>query len=67
MRRMTRFPLPRVRSLRARLLIQILPAVALAVIALTAVAVKVASTSQRDAVYGQMSAADRNPGRALRR
>ena len=42
-------------SLRARLLLQILPAVALAVIALTAVAVKVASDSQRDAVYGQMS------------
>jgi methyl-accepting chemotaxis protein len=36
-------------------LIQILPAVALAVAALTAVAVKVASNSQRDAVYGQMS------------
>ena len=49
---MTRFPLPRVRSLRTRLLIQILPVVALAVIAMTAVAVKVASTSQREAVYG---------------
>jgi methyl-accepting chemotaxis protein len=45
----------RARSIRTRLLIQILPAVALAVVALTAVAVKVASTSQRDAVYGQMS------------
>jgi methyl-accepting chemotaxis protein len=45
----------RPRSLRARLLLQILPAAALAVIALTAVAIKVASDSQRDAVYGQMS------------
>ena len=43
---MTRFPLPRVRSLRTRLLIQILPVVALAVIAMTAVAVKVASTGR---------------------
>ena len=50
-----RLCLPRVRSLRARLLLQILPAVALAVIALTAIAVKVASSAQRDAVYGQMS------------
>ena len=40
-RRMTRFPLPRARSLRTRLLIQILPVVALAVIAMTAVAVEV--------------------------
>src|SRR5689334_18855780 len=45
----------RPRSIRTRLLIQILPAVALAILALTAVAVKVASTSERDAVYGQMS------------
>ena len=52
---MTRFPLPRVRSLRTRLLIQILPVVALAVIAMTAVAVKVASTSQREAVYGHQT------------
>jgi methyl-accepting chemotaxis protein len=36
-------------------LIQILPAIALAIVALTAVAVKVASNSQRDAVYGEMS------------
>jgi methyl-accepting chemotaxis protein len=52
---MTKPLLPPVRSLRARLLLQILPGVALAVIALTAVAVKVASDSQRDAVYGEMS------------
>jgi hypothetical protein len=52
---MTRSVLPPVRSLRARLLLQILPGVALAVIALTAVAVKVASDSQRDAVYGELS------------
>ena len=52
---MTRSVLPPVRSLRARLLLQILPGVALAVIALTAVAVKVASDSQRATVYGQMS------------
>ena len=45
----------RPRSIRTRLLIQILPAMALAVLALTAVAVKVASNKQRDAVYGQMS------------
>ena len=48
-------PASRVRSLRTRLLIQILPVVALAVIAMTAFAVKVASPSQRDAVYGHMS------------
>ena len=52
---MNALPASRVRSLRARLLLLILPGVALAVIALTAIAVKVASSAQRDAVYGQMS------------
>ena len=41
--------------LRFRLLTAILPPVAIAVIALTAVAVKLASDSQRDASYGHMS------------
>jgi methyl-accepting chemotaxis protein len=41
--------------MRARLLIQILPVVALAIAALTAVAVTAASSAQRDAVYGEMS------------
>ena len=45
----------RPRSMRARLLIQILPVVALAIAALTAVAVTAASSAQRDAVYGEMS------------
>jgi methyl-accepting chemotaxis protein len=41
--------------MRARLLLQILPGVALAVIALTVVAVTTVANAQRDAVYGQMS------------
>ena len=41
--------------MRARLLLQILPVVALAIAALTAVAVTAASSAQRDAVYGEMS------------
>src|SRR3954468_22182824 len=41
--------------MRKRLLTQILPLVALAIAALTAVAVTAASRSQRDAVYDQMS------------
>ena len=41
--------------MRARLLFQILPVVALAIAALTAVAVTAASSAQRDAVYGEMS------------
>ena len=45
----------RPRSMRARLLLQILPVVALAIAALTAVAVTAASSAQRDAVYGEMS------------
>jgi methyl-accepting chemotaxis protein len=45
----------RPRSMRARLLLQILPVVALAIAALTAVAVTAASNAQRDAVYGEMS------------
>ncbi len=44
----------RPRSMRARLLIQILPLVATAVAALTTVAVKVASDHERAAVYGQI-------------
>jgi len=45
----------RPRSLKARLLLQILPAVALAIIAITAIAIKVASDAQQDAVYREMS------------
>src|SRR3954451_14749141 len=45
----------RPRSLKARLLLQILPAVALAIIAITAIAVKIASDAQRDTVYREMS------------
>ena len=41
--------------MRARLLLQILPVVALAIAALTAVAVTAASSAQREAVYGEMS------------
>ena len=41
--------------MRKRLLLQILPVVALAIAALTAVAVTAASNAQRDAVYGEMS------------
>ena len=41
--------------MRARLLLQILPVVALAIAALTAVAVTTASSAQREAVYGEMS------------
>jgi methyl-accepting chemotaxis protein len=41
--------------MRKRLLLQILPLVAVAIAALTAVAVTAASSSQRDAVYDQMS------------
>ena len=40
--------------MRKRLLLQILPVVALAIAALTAVAVTTASNAQRDAVYGEM-------------
>jgi hypothetical protein len=42
-------------TLRARLLFQILPAVALAIVAITAIAIKVAASAQRDAVYREMS------------
>src|SRR4051794_8683496 len=49
---MTRF---RTHSLRARLLVQILPAVAVAIVAITAIAIKIASNAQRDAVYREMS------------
>src|SRR4051794_2609274 len=42
-------------SLRARLLFQILPAVALAIVAITAIAIKVASDAQQAAVYREMS------------
>jgi methyl-accepting chemotaxis protein len=45
--------LPRPRTMRARLLVQILPLVALAIAALTAVAIKVASDHQRAAIYGE--------------
>ena len=41
--------------MRTRLLLQILPIVALAIAALTAIAVTAASSAQRDAVYGEMS------------
>ena len=45
----------RVHSLRTRLRLQILPPVALAIVALTAIAIKIASDAQRDAVYRRMS------------
>ena len=43
----------RARSMRARLLMQILPLVTVAIAVLTAVAVKIASDHQRAAVYGE--------------
>src|SRR3954454_13447544 len=45
----------RPRSLRTRLLVQILPAVALAIVAITAIAIKIASDAQRETVYREMS------------
>ena len=45
----------RPRSLRTRLLVQILPAVALAIVAITAIAIKIASDAQRVTVYREMS------------
>ena len=45
----------RPRTMRVRLVLQILPVVALAITVLTAVAVTAASKAQRDAVYGEMS------------
>ena len=45
----------RPRSLKARLLFQILPAVALAIVAITGIAIKIASDAQRDTVYREMS------------
>jgi len=45
----------RPRSLRTRLLVQILPAVAVAIVAITAIAIKIASDAQRDTVYREMS------------
>ena len=41
-------------SLRTRLLVQVLPLVALAIAALTATAIIVATQHQKDAVYGEM-------------
>src|SRR4051812_12223066 len=48
-------PRLRPRSLKTRLLLQILPAVAIAIVAITAIAVKIASDAQRDTVYREMS------------
>ena len=45
----------RPRSLKARRLFQILPAVALAIVAITGIAIKIASDAQRDTVYREMS------------
>jgi methyl-accepting chemotaxis protein len=48
-------PLFRTRSMRARLLLQIVPGVALAVVALTIAAISIASEAQKDAVYDETS------------
>ena len=45
----------RPRSLKSRLLLQILPALALAIVAITAIAIKIAADAQRDTVYREMS------------
>ena len=48
-------------------MLQILPAVALAIVAITAIAIKIASDAQRDTVYREMSQTIAPRGLRLRR
>jgi methyl-accepting chemotaxis protein len=47
--------LPRPRTIRTRLLLQVLPVVALAIVVLTVLAIRASSSAQEKAVYGEMT------------